>query len=126
MEKLNYKYSFKNIPIPTKPLCQLSLIKKTESVIKRMRWKADVFLNGDNKENNTKTSFGFKSRYQPPSCTELEHFENRDLINIIINVKFIHNTSSFQKNPHANLKDHKENFRSKPSCRLINPCKNEF
>ena len=27
---------------------------------------------------------------------------------------------------YVTLKDEKENFRSKPSCRLINPCKNEI
>ena len=168
-----------------------------------MRWKAHFFLNGDNKENNTKTSFRFKSRYHPLPCTELEHFK-KDLININ-NVTFIHNTNSFQKKlcadvteiknsrniyvfadktnniyrmstsehnkllkenvtktykkapeklqksinleaksiaaklklsdrieklgeapAYVTLKDHKENFRSKPSCRLINPCKNEI
>ena len=61
-----------------------------------MRWKAHFFLNDDNKENNTKTSFGFKSRYHPPPCTELEHFE-KDLINIISNAKFTNNKNSFQK-----------------------------
>ena len=84
MEKLNYEYS----KTPAKPSYRLALIVKTESVIKRMQWKADFFLNGDNKENNTKTSFGLKSRYHPPTCTELEHYE-KDFINIINNVKFI-------------------------------------
>ena len=68
MEKLNYNYSFKNIPTPTKTSYQFSLIEKMKSVIKRMRWKVHFFLNGDNKENNTKTFFGFKSRYHPPPC----------------------------------------------------------
>ena len=95
MEKWNYNYYFKNIPTPTKMSYQLALIEKIESVIKRMRWKAHFFLNGDNKENNTKTSFRFKSRYHPLPCTELEHFK-KDLININ-NVTFIHNTNSFQK-----------------------------
>ena len=61
-----------------------------------MPWKVHFFLNGDNKESNTKISFGFKSRYHPPPCTELEHFE-KDLINIINNVKFTNSTNSFQK-----------------------------
>ena len=61
MEKLNYNYSFKNVPTPTKMSHQLALIEKIESVIKTMRWKVHFLLNGDNKENNTRTSFGFKS-----------------------------------------------------------------
>ena len=171
-----------------------------------MRWKAHFFLNGCNKESNTKTSFRFKSRHHLPPCTKLEHFE-KNLINIINNVKFIHNTNSFQKKlragiteikdsrniyvfadktnnvyrmstsehnkllkenvtktykkgleklqksmylgansiaarlklvtesknllnyqvpTHVTLKDHKENFWSKPSCWLISPCKNKI
>ena len=204
MEKLNYNYSFKNIPALTKMSYQLVLIEKIESVIKRMRWKAHFFLNADNKENNTKTSFGFKSRYHLPPCNKLEHFE-KGLLNIISNVKFTNNKNSFQKKLRADkteiknsrniyvfadktnnvykmptsehnkllkenvtktykkapeklqksinleaksiatklnlsgrieklaeapayitLKDHKENFRSKPPCRLINPSKNEI
>ena len=102
MEKLNYNYSFKNIPTSTKTSYQLALIEKIESAIKRMWWKADFFLNGYNKENNTKTSFGFKSRYHPPPCTELEHFE-KGLINIINNLKFVNNKNSFQKKPRADI-----------------------
>ena len=96
METLNYNYSFKNILTPTNASYQLAFIEKIESVIKRMRWKAHFFLNGDNKENNAKTSFGLKSRYHSPPCFELEHF-GKDLINIINNVKFTNNKNSFQK-----------------------------
>ena len=72
-----------------------------------MRWKAHFFLDGDDKENNTKTFFGFKSRYHPPPCTELEHFE-KDLINIITNVKFTNNKSSFQKKLRAGITEIKK------------------
>ena len=102
MEKLNYNYSFKNIPTPTKMSHQLALIEKIESVIKTMRWKAHFLVNGDNKENNSRTSFGIKLRYHPPPCTELEHFEN-DLINIINNAKFTNNKNSFQKKLRADI-----------------------
>ena len=81
---------------------EFALIEKTETVIKKMRWKAHFFLNGDNKENNTEASFGFKSRYHPPPCTELELFE-KDLINIINNVKFTNNKNSFQKKLRADI-----------------------
>ena len=49
MEKINYNYSLKKIPIPSITSYQLKLIEKVESVIKRMRWKAHFFLNGDNR-----------------------------------------------------------------------------
>ena len=102
MEKLNYNYSFKNIPIPTKTSYQLALTEKIESVTNRMWWKEHFFLNGENEENNTKKSFGFKSKQHPPTCTELEHFE-KDLINIINNVKFANSKNSFQKKVRADI-----------------------
>ena len=46
--------------------------------------------------------FRFKSRYHPPPCTELQHFE-KDLITIINNVKFTNNESSFQKKLRADI-----------------------
>ena len=67
-----------------------------------MRWKAHFLLDGDDKDNNTKTSFGFKSRYHPPPWTELEHFE-KDLINIINKIKFTNNKNSFQKKLRAGI-----------------------
>ena len=67
-----------------------------------MRWKAHFLLDGDDKDNNTKTSFGFKSRYHPPPWTELEHFE-KDLINIINNIKFTNNKNSFQTKLRAGI-----------------------
>ena len=99
MEKLNYNYSFKNIPIPTKTSYQLALTEKIESVTNRMWWKEHFFLNDENEENNTKKSFGFKSKQHPPTCTELE----KDLINIINNVKFGNSKNSFQKKVRADI-----------------------
>ena len=87
MEKINYNYSLKNIPTPSITSYQLKLIEKVESVIKRMRWKAHFFLNGDNTEEIRKETFGFKSRHHPPQPTELEMFE-KDLLHIINSVKF--------------------------------------
>ena len=40
MERFNFGYSIKNIPIPTQRQYKLQLIDKIEAVIKRMRWKA--------------------------------------------------------------------------------------
>ena len=110
MEKLNYNYSFKNIPTPTNTSYQLAIIEKLENAIKGMRWKAHSFLNGDIKENNTKTSLELKSRYHPPPCTELEHLW-KDLINIINNVKFTNNKNSFQKMLPADITEIK-NYRN--------------
>ena len=43
MEKINFNYSLKNIPTPSRSSYQLKLIDKIESAFKRMRWKAFFF-----------------------------------------------------------------------------------
>ena len=52
MEQTRFKYSMKNIPIPPRNSYLKKLIEKTESVIKRMRWKAFFFEKNDNKQSN--------------------------------------------------------------------------
>ena len=61
-----------------------------------MQLKAQFFLNGHNKENDSKTSFVFKLRDHLPLCTKLEHLE-KDLINIINSVKLKSNTKNLLK-----------------------------
>ena len=77
----------KNIPTPSNTSYQLMLIEKVESVIKRMQWKAHLFLNGNNMEETRKETFGFKSRHHPPQPTKLEMFE-KVLLHIINSIKF--------------------------------------
>ena len=43
MEKLNFSYSMKNIPLPTKNSYQKDLIFNLESIMKRIRWKVFFF-----------------------------------------------------------------------------------
>ena len=40
-----YGYSLKNIPTPNKTLYLVKLTEKMEILVKRMRWKAHLFLN---------------------------------------------------------------------------------
>ena len=56
MEKLQFDYSYKNIPIPSERNYKLQLMEKIELVIKRMQWKA-YFYNEkkDVTENETQT-----------------------------------------------------------------------
>ena len=63
MKQTRFKYSMKNIPIPSRNSYLKKLIEKTESVIKRMRWKAFFFENSDSNEDDgsTNNKFGFKS-----------------------------------------------------------------
>ena len=43
MEKVNFDYSIKNIPIPSRNKYLLEHMEKIEMVTKRMRWKAIRF-----------------------------------------------------------------------------------
>ena len=40
MEKVNFGYSMKNIPIPDEKMYKLQLTEKVENFIKKIRWKA--------------------------------------------------------------------------------------
>ena len=54
IEKLQFDYSYKNIPIPTERNYKLQLLEKIELVIKRMRWKVHFYNEKkDVKENKT-------------------------------------------------------------------------
>ena len=48
MEKVNFGYSMKNIPIPDGKSYKLQLIQKIEDLIKKIRWKAIFFMKGGN------------------------------------------------------------------------------
>ena len=87
MEKINFNYSLKNIPIPSKTSYELKRIEKIESVIKRMHWKAFFHLNKSGKNEIETEKFGFTSRNCPPQCKELQNFE-KDLYNIITCIKY--------------------------------------
>ena len=46
MRQFRLDYPLKNIPIPSRDNYLRNWIEKVESVLKRMRWKAHFFLNG--------------------------------------------------------------------------------
>ena len=94
MEKLQLRYSSKNIPIPSKRSFKLQLMEKIELVIKRMRWKAFFYDQGNNKY--TPENYGLKSLNCPPKIKEMTNFEN-DLINLLKSIKFRATKSSFQR-----------------------------
>ena len=90
MEKTSFDYSMNNIPLPTRKAYLKKLIEKTESVIRRMRWKAFFFEKSTNEDahtTNTSKNFPFKSKKCPPQINELANFE-ADLVNIIKNIRF--------------------------------------
>ena len=89
MDPINYGYSVKNIPIPTKDQYLFALIKKTESFIKWLRWTAFFFLlrfkNTDKNETDG-NKYNLKTNRCPPTIDELKAFEN-DLWNVVENVE---------------------------------------
>ena len=68
MEKLDINYSLKNIPLPSSKSYLIKLIKKIESVVKRVRWRARFFLNKKHENDIRREDFVFKSRNSPPQC----------------------------------------------------------
>ena len=68
---------------------------KAENFLKRMRWKASVFL-GQLKSND-KDNHGFKTAKCPSSVNELVPFIN-DMTDMIKNLKFKRVNNEFQSN----------------------------
>ena len=95
MEKVNFNYSLKNTPTPSRSSHQLKLIDKIESVIKWMRWKAFFFLKDNNSNESASETFGFKSKRHPAQITEMQCFE-KDLLDMIKSSKFRNVQDHFQ------------------------------
>ena len=91
----------KNIPIPSQDAYLRNLIEKVESVIKRMRWKANFFLKG-NKNSNESNRFGLPST-TPHAILEMKPFED-ELFNLIDNIKFRNARNEFQESLANDLK----------------------
>ena len=100
MEKLQFDYSYKNIPIPSERNYKLQLMEKIELVIKRMRWKAHFYNEKkDIKENETHTipeTYGLNCLNCPPQVIELIQFQS-DLLDMIKSLKFRKTGSHFQR-----------------------------
>ena len=101
MEKLQFSYSSKNIPIPSERSYKLHLMEKIELVIKRMRWKALFYEQGNN--DNIPENYGLKSLNCPPKVKEMANFEN-DLTNLLKVIKFRRTKSVFQRKLKEDIK----------------------
>ena len=101
MERFNLDYSKKNIPIPSKEEYKLLLTAKTNSFIKRMRWKALEFLG--QLPLKFKETYGFKSKNSPPAVTELRKFEE-DLFSLIKSIEFRNTDNTLQKKMRTDIK----------------------
>jgi len=80
--------------------------------IRRLRWKANYFLNGT--ESTTNKSYGFKSRNSSPQINELLPFEE-DMTRLIQSIQFKNTKSNFQRKLNCDIK----NKIKKPNTLLI-------
>ena len=99
--KVSFQYSTKNIPLYGKTQFLKALVSKTEIFIKNLRWRTFFFLNPDLKVQDKET-FGFPSQKPPPILPELKEFED-EIIDMIQNVKFKVNRSTFQSKLQTDL-----------------------
>ena len=87
MERINFGYSVKNIPLTNERNYKAKLIERIEMVIKRMRWKA-IFFNEKKEElPNESETYGLKTSNCPKQVKELIPFET-DLIQLAKDIKF--------------------------------------
>ena len=74
MEKVNFGYSMKKIPIPHGKSYKLQLIQKVEDFIKKIRWKAIFLMKGRNQTgpttHETRVTFGTNVAKWPPQVKE--------------------------------------------------------
>ena len=107
MNSRDFGYSLKNIPVPQRIPYMKALVEKTESFLKRVRWRAHYFLNNTEENGEFMESFGFKSRAVPPQNSQLIAFEN-DMYELVRNITFRNRDNEFQQK----LKHDVKNIRS--------------
>ena len=106
MEKFNFGYSVKNIPIPSEREYKVQLTEKIEAVIRRMRWKA-TFFDGTDENVPNQVTYGLKSSKTPPVVKELTAFEE-DLWKLVTRLKFRRVNCEFQSKLKEDIKNTKK------------------
>lgn len=95
MKKLEFSYSLKNIPIPSKIEYQKALTDKVEKFLARIRWKLFWYRNQENRKQKLET-YGFRSTKYPPTSKELREFEN-DIMDLISRVEMKYHSNPLQE-----------------------------
>ena len=85
MEKVNFRYSIKNIPRPSERACLLQLMEKIEMFITRLRW-ITIYFNSKTNDNSSER-YDLKTLKCLKQVKELVPFEN-DLIDMLKVIKF--------------------------------------
>ena len=102
MERIDLRYSKKNILIPSKHDYKLQLVAKTEHFLKRMRWKALQF---DGKlPPSDKETYGFRTRKCPSRVEGLKKFEE-DMWKLVRNIEFRYFSNDLQTKMKADLQN---------------------
>ena len=92
MEKRNFGYSLKNIPITSKNAHMKKMMEKVESVVRQMR-RQDIFFEN---AGASKITYGFKTNKVPGKMELLNPFKN-DLYNLVRNIQFNPRRNTFQR-----------------------------
>ena len=95
MQRINFNYSTKNIPLANPESYTKRLIEATEKFMRAMRWRAFFFLHPDAGKEDIE-SYGFNSRRSPPSIPLMQHFED-SMRNLIQSVQFRKTNNKLQQ-----------------------------
>ena len=98
MNKFNFPYSLKNIPIPPRHLYEKEVIHKLNNGYNRLNWDFYFKCKERNDSTNESTSFGFKTNKVPyyTNYHKLEPFK-KDLVKLVANIKYRPHANDFQK-----------------------------
>ena len=103
MEKVNFGYSTKNIPIPSEKEFKIELIKSVEKFMKNIKWRAFHYLNPTQSRQNKET-FGFNTTTPPPKVTELDELQDM-LFDLVVGIKFKKFSNEFQTKLKEDIKN---------------------
>ena len=76
MEKINFQYSMKNVPIPSNKEFRLEFIQSVNIFMKNLKWRAWHYLNPIQNAQKKET-FQFNSTSPPPNVPELKILEEK-------------------------------------------------
>ena len=93
-EQINFQYSMKNIPVPTKQEYLLELIHSVREFEKRMKWRSHFFLNPQ-PTGIKKETFGFNTSKAAPIIPKLKTLED-NLLKLVKDIEFREHNNSFQ------------------------------
>ena len=97
MDKVNFNYSMKNIPLSSHKNYLIELIHSVAKFVANLDKRVDHFLNHNKNQHEKKERYGFNSTKAPPNCPELDQLKDM-LYDLVIGVKFRNHSNHFQEN----------------------------